>query len=161
VIPIVPQPEPAAFDAAVRQKGRRWIARKGLNPNQPPLPGLKLEPYWRACLDDLHVAYDGICAYLCVFIEREAGGVAVEHYVAKSMSQLRLAYEWSNYRLACHSMNTRKLNFDDVMDPFWVKPGMFRLDLVTGAVFPNPRLGTANRQRVEDTIERLRLDSSG
>lgn len=87
--------------------------------------------------------------------------MAVEHFLAKSRAKLKLAYEWSNYRLTCHSVNCRKLNFDDVLDPFQVRPGMFRLELTTGRIYPNPRLGDLNRKRVQDTIDRLHLDSEG
>lgn len=159
MIPVQPQPEPDSFDRDVRRKGQRWIRRKKLDPKQPPPRRWKLPPYWQACLTDLHHAYGGICAYLCIYIERPVGGTAVEHFVAKSVAALELAYEWSNYRLACDAVNCFKGVFADVLDPFELRPGMFQLELITGVVFPDPDLDPVEQRWVNGTIDRLRLDS--
>jgi hypothetical protein len=161
VIRVHPQPEPLDFVRRVRQPGLAWIHEKGLDPDQPAPAKTEIKACWRACLDDLHTAYSGICAYLCVFIERETGGTAVEHFVARSRTKLSLAYEWNNYRLACAMMNSRKLTYDDVLDPFTIPDGMFHLELVTVRIFPDPNLAAADRQRVQKTIARLKLDSPG
>ena len=161
MIPVTPQPEPVPkFDQQVRQPGKQWITKENLDPDNPLPPGRELQPYWRACLDDLHTAYEGVCAYLCVFIERVAGGVSADHFVPKSR-QLRLAYEWSNYRLACLRMNARKRNFEDVLDPFSVPPDTFRLELVTGRIYVNPALSGKTRKAAEETLTRLGLDDPG
>lgn len=113
---------------------------------------------WRGdCLTALHRAYGGVCAYLCVFVERCTGGMSVDHFVAKS-ALAGLAYEWSNYRLACTTINSRKRDFDDVLDPFELEPNGFHLELTTGRIFPNPGLESAPMARVVQTIERLGLD---
>ncbi|MDX9720606.1 MAG: hypothetical protein RBU37_07655 [Myxococcota bacterium] len=119
--------------------------------------GTKLQPYWRACLDDLHSSYEGVCAYLCVYIERALGATSTDHFVAKSRD-VSQAYEWSNYRLACNAMNGRKGNFDAVLDPFNLSIDTFRLELVTGHIYPNPQLAPAEEQRAAETIRRLGLD---
>jgi uncharacterized protein (TIGR02646 family) len=161
MIPVKPRPEPVPkFDQQVRRPGNQWIARERLDPDQPLPAGRELPAYWRACLDDLHAAYEGICAYLCVFIERAVGGVSVDHFVPKSR-QLKLAYEWSNYRLACLQMNARKRHFEDVLDPFSLPPDTFRLELVTGRIYVNPALSGEARQAAEDTLTRLGLDDPG
>lgn len=81
----------------------------------------------------------------------------MDHFIAKS-ALAGLAYEWSNYRLACSTMNSRKRDFEDVLDPFEVSPDWFHLELTTGRIFPNPDLEDASHARVEQTIKRLGLD---
>ncbi len=117
-------------------------------------------PLWRECASDLHAAYGGVCAYLCVFIEVAIGGATVDHFVPKASSAARLIYEWSNYRLACSRMNQRKRASRDVLDPFRMTRGTFRLELVTGRVFPRPGLSRSQALRARSTIERLRLDDA-
>jgi uncharacterized protein (TIGR02646 family) len=158
MIPVQPQPEPDFFEAEVRTKGLAHLKAKGYALDQPLPDGATIESYWRGdCLTALHKAYDGVCAYLCVFVERCTGGMSVDHFIAKS-ALAGLAYEWSNYRLACSTMNSRKRDFDDVLDPFEVSPDGFHLELTTGRIFPNPDLEDANHAQVEQTIKRLRLD---
>lgn len=157
MIPVSAQPEPAAFDAEVRKKGLAHLNKKGFPLDQPLPPKADIEPYWRACLTDLHQAYSGVCAYLGVFFERVMGGGSVDHFIAKSASA-GLAYEWVNYRLACSTMNSRKREYSDVLDPFFLAPDLFRLQLSTGHIYPSPALNAAPMRLVEETIERLGLD---
>ena len=114
----------------------------------------------QCCLDDLHASYNGCCAYLAVFIERVTGGGSVDHFIAKSQ-RADLAYEWSNYRLACSRMNSRKRDYDDVLDPFEVETGWFRLELVSGRIYPSPGLPDGLKDQVVATIKRLGLDDPG
>ncbi len=158
MIPVQPQPEPGFFDAEVRAKGLAHLKAKGHALDQPLPAGATIEPHWRGnCLTALHTAYGGVCAYLCVFVERITGGMSVDHFIAKS-ALAGLAYEWSNYRLACSAMNSRKRDFDDVLDPFALEPDWFRLDLTCGRIFPNPDLEPAQTALVTQTISRLGLD---
>ena len=157
MIPVAAQLEPAAFDAEVRQKGLAHLRKKGIPLGQPLPPKAEIEPYWRACLTDLHQAYGGVCAYLGIFFERVMGGGSVDHFIAKS-SNAGLAYEWSNYRLACSTMNSRKREYNDVLDPFSLVSDLFRLQLSTGHIYPNPSLQVVMMRSVEETIERLALD---
>jgi uncharacterized protein (TIGR02646 family) len=158
VIPVEPKDEPRpSFQDNVRSPGERWLATSGLDLDQPVPEGTTLPTYWRASLDDLHASYGGVCAYLCFFIERVGGGVSVDHFVAKSR-KARLVYEWSNYRLACMTMNARKRDYEDVLDPFSLAGGTFHLELVTGAISPNPTLTVEEKARAQDTIDRLGLD---
>lgn len=160
MIHVTPQPEPDSFDDEVRRKGLAWLRRKGIALDQPLPANTTIEPYWRRCLDDMHTAYDGCCAYLAIFFERVTGGGSVDHFVAKSQ-RADLAYEWSNYRLACSRMNSRKREYDDVLDPFDVVTGWFHLELVSGHIFPNPKLQPAQKDAVQATIGRLGLDDPG
>jgi 5-methylcytosine-specific restriction endonuclease McrA len=116
VIPVKPQPEPEDFDKNVRQKGLKWMQDKCLDLTQPKPEKIKLEPYWRDFLEQLHSKYGGVCAYVCVYIERISGTPSADHFVPKS-ADLKQAYEWDNYRLACLRMNARKNNYEDVLDP--------------------------------------------
>lgn len=160
MIHVAAQPEPASFDAEVRQKGLAWLRKKKIALDQPLPPKTRLEPYWRHCLDDMHASYNGCCAYLAILIERVTGGGTVDHFIAKS-KRAALAYEWGNYRLACSRMNSRKREYDDVLDPFEVETGWFRLELVSGRLYPNPTLQPDQLTAVQATIERLGLDDAG
>lgn len=157
MIPVAAQPEPAAFDAEVRQKGLAHLEKKNLSLDKPLPPKSDIPRYWRACLTELHQAYGGTCAYLGVFFERVMGGGSVDHFIAKS-ARAGLAYEWSNYRLVCSTMNSRKREYGDVLDPFYLAPDLFRLQLSTGRIYPDPHLEARPMRAVEETIERLGLD---
>lgn len=157
MIPVAAQPEPSAFDADVRQKGLALLNKKGFQLDDPLPQKADIEPYWRACLTDLHQAYGGVCAYLGFYFERVMGGGSVDHFIAKS-ANAGLAYEWCNYRLACSTMNSRKREYSDVLDPFFLAPSLFRLQLSTGHIYPNPDLDAVPMRLVEETIERLGLD---
>lgn len=157
MIPVIEQPEPDTFDAQVRAKGLAHLEKKGFALDQPLPPKAKITPYWRDCLTDLYQAYDGICAYLGVHFERVMGGGSVDHFIAKS-ANAGLAYEWKNYRLACTTMNSRKREYSDVLDPFYLSPDSFSLQLSTGHIYPNPGLDARSMSLVKETIERLGLD---
>ena len=160
MIHVAPQPEPASFDKDVRQKGLAWLKERGISLEQPLPAGVKIRDYWRACLGDLYSSYEGYCAYLAVSFERIIGGATVDHFIAKSR-RVDLAYEWTNYRLACSRMNSRKRDYDDVLDPFETKTSWFRLEMVTGHIYPNKSLPIHERDAVQSTINRLGLDDAG
>lgn len=141
----------------MREPGLRWLEEHGIPLDTHLESGTKIHPYWRECLDDLHRVYGGVCAYLCVFVERCTGGTSTDHFIAKSR-RAGLAYEWSNYRLACTTMNSRKRDFEDVLDPFSLAVDTFHLELITGRIHPNPALEDPERDVAQATIERLGLD---
>lgn len=148
MIPVQPRPEPDDFDAKVRQPGLQALARGVAKP-----PDL-----WTLCSLQLWDSYKGICSYLCVLIPR--GMVrTVDHFLAKSKRR-DLIYEWSNYRLASSLMNSRKREFEDVLDPFEVEDGWFVLELSFLQILPNPDLDPATRTRVQATIDRLKLNDT-
>lgn len=152
--------EPADFDFKVRQRGINHLASKGISLHNPLPPRTTIPPYWRDCLDDLYDSYDGICAYLCIQFERVTGTASTDHFVPKSAIP-KLAYEWSNYRLACLAINAKKGTCQNVLDPFCVKNDWFRLELLTGRTYPNPSLSLALRDQISNTIKRLDLNKSG
>jgi hypothetical protein len=147
VIHVEPQPEPPDFDAKVRQPGRVDLAT----------PEGKLRPLWRHCATQLWEAYKGVCAYSSLHIPRGTGSISADHLLPKSKRR-ELAYEWSNYRLACGRMNSRKNDYEDVLDPFEVQDGWFALELSTLEVIPGDGLSESLRAQVQKTIERLDLN---
>jgi len=154
---VSPQPEPVDFDEKVRQKGLAHLADKGIALDRPLSKGTKINSYWTGCLPELYAAYSGVCAYVAVHFERVTANGSVDHFVAKS-SRADLSYEWSNYRLACGRMNSRKNKYDDVLDPFSLTNGLFHLECVTGRIYPNPAADNDVKELVNQTIKRLGLD---
>ncbi|MCA9704605.1 MAG: hypothetical protein KDK70_02010 [Myxococcales bacterium] len=172
MIRVEPRPEPPDFDQKVRKPGRRALAELRGEPapsRRGPKRGVKelieskdLRPYWTRCLDDLHREYRGICAYSCLYIPHVVGSKTTDHFSAKTTRvspRPEDAYEWSNYRLACGLMNSRK-GTKTVIDPFEIvhDEGWFQLDLSTLGISPNPGLPEALRERIQGTIEALGLD---
>lgn len=157
LIPVARQPEPPSFHERVRAPGLDWIHRHGLDPNQAPPPRTELKATWRESLDELHAAYGGVCAYLAIFIERVAGATSVDHFQPMASSPLKLAYEWSNYRLCSSGLNGRK-GLKRILDPFHLRPDTFRLELVSGRIFPSPDLPPKLLQDAQATLSALRLD---
>jgi hypothetical protein len=119
--------------------------------------GQKLQPYWTKCLDQLYESYGRMCAYLALYIPGGVGQPTVDHFLPSS-SHENLAYEWSNYRLACSLMNSRKGKFEDVVDPFGIENSWFALDFSSLAIVPGQGLEEDVRDRVAATIMRLKLN---
>lgn len=159
MIPVVPQSEPADFDANIRQKGLNWLVKKGIDLGSPAPDNFEFNPLWRECLDAMYESYARVCAYGGFYIEKVTGAPTVEHFAPKSKTP-RLAYEWSNYRMVCSLLNGRKKDYEDVLDPFALPPETFHLNLATGAIFPNPNLAGPARLAALATIKRLKLDNA-
>lgn len=172
MIRVQPAPEPADFEARVRRPGLDAIAelvgekpsktrtgprRKKVADSRDKIPPSAFEPLWRNVLPDMLRAYKRICAYLSLYIEPGTGSATVDHVVPKSMSWERV-YEWSNYRLACALMNSRKSVADRVLDPFRVRGGWFELEFVDCQVCPGTGSSVWTSRRAERTIEKLRLN---
>ncbi len=174
MIPVARAMEPKAFDEKVRKPGLRAISEMAGKP--PPFPRTAGKPYkqivqrkadipasafptyWTEALDDLMSAYGEICSYSCFRIHPVTGARSADHFAPKSR-HWRAVYEWSNYRLCCSRMNSRKKDFGEVLDPFKVGKGWFELELVGFQVVPgNSVKATPIEQQVNDTIERLGLN---
>ena len=80
----------------------------------------------------------------------------MDHFVAK-VDDPDQAYEWSNYRLACSLVNSRKGVFSDILDPFEIEDGWFVLELSFLQILPNPELKPELKKRAQETIDRLGL----
>lgn len=173
MIRVTPAVEPQAFDAVVRQPGLRAISEMVGEPADSPrrggrrfkkvadersaIPADSFPPYWTEILDDLMEAYHHVCAYSCFRIHRVTGSRSADHMVAKSRAWDRV-YEWTNYRLACSRLNSRKNDFEDVLDPFEIQDEWFELEFVGFQVKPGKGLDEATRARVLTTIQRLGLN---
>lgn len=152
MIPVEEKPEPADFDDRVRTPGTQYLAT---NPNPNSWAN---RSYWREALQDLWVAYSGICAYSCHWIPPDTGGSSVDHYLPKSIRP-DLAYEWSNYRLAAAKFNARKWNHLDVLDPFEIEEETFVIVFPAMLIKPGPGLSPEEKEHALETIDRLKLNA--
>lgn len=153
MITVARQQEPTSFDSLVRKPGRTYLTScKGTTRID-----FRHHAYWRHVLKEMHDAYCGVCAYTCHWIPFDTGADTVDHFKAKT-THPRLAYEWSNYRLACGTLNARKGIHQDVLDPFLVKKGWFALQFPSMLILPGANLSPSLLKRVHATIRRLKLN---
>ena len=150
------QPKPNTFDAKVRRPGRQFLKTHP----RPTAKEWKARAYWTRILGELHSAYRGICAYSCHWIPFDTGHDTVEHFRPKNRYP-KEAYEWSNYRLVCGTLNGRKGIDTGVIDPFVVQEGWFILDFPSVLVRPNHSLSHGDTEAVLHTIARLGLNDEG
>lgn len=172
MIPVVPQPEPASFDATVRTPGLAWLCkRRGTRMAlASPLPHKGAPGYckdfwqnghhWREAIADLRREYASICAYSALWVPPGTGFATVDHFVPKSLRP-DLAYEWTNFRFASGRANGAKGDHADVLDPFHdVGAGWFHLEFALLSIYPDPSQPDTIRARVQTTIDRLALDGA-
>jgi len=158
LIPVAPVTEPADFDHKVRVPGTAFLKT---TPN-PTGHQWRQNQYWRRALDDLLNVYKGICAYCASWTKRATAATtpqdsSIDHFVPKSVAPT-VAYEWDNFRLCRGRLNTRKASHQDVLDPFTLAKGWFKLDFLTFRIVPNSSLPAEDRARVEATVNRLQLN---
>jgi uncharacterized protein (TIGR02646 family) len=158
MIPVTLQPEPADFDARVRQPGLIWLSSKNIAVNSAPPKASDLPSYWTRSNKQLWESYSGVCAYLAIYFEWLTGAASTDHFVAKS-KHAGDAYEWRNYRLSCLGPNRNKNKFDDLLDPIGLQPDTFVLNLANGEIRPNPLLPADQDKAARKTITRLKLNS--
>jgi hypothetical protein len=151
VIQVDKKPEPASFNGKVRIPGVAFL-RTAIR----PIPSDKFEPHWRKAIPDLRKAYGNFCAYTGVRIE-PVEVATVDHFISRK-SNPDLAYEWDNFRLCRGRINSRKNEFEDVLDPFEIENGWFILDFDTLDIHANAELDRGLRQKIQQTITRLGLN---
>lgn len=149
MIPVERKPEPISFDLLVRQPGQILLARHN------PQRSKDFEPYWSQIKKDLHVAYDNLCAYTCIYLPSLEG--TVDHFLPKSKYP-RLAYEWDNYRLALAIVNQNKSDSTGLLDPFEIEENWFALDFPTCYVVIGNQMPNHLRDKAKETIEILKLN---
>lgn len=164
MIGVAPAPAPADFDERVRKPGlealrelvgeARLTKRRGprRRPRYARREDIKSEDFpdkWTAILPELRKAYADRCAWLALHIHHGTGTATVDHFVPKA-DDWRLAYEWSNYRLAAHLLNAKK-GTQRLVDPFVVGPGWFELELVAFQVKPGPGVPEEQAELVSRT----------
>ncbi len=174
MIPVPRAKKPKTFDEKVLKPGLRAIAEMAGKPSPYPrtagkpyaacvtrerdIPADKFPTYWTKALDDLMLAYGEICAYSCFRIHPVTGARSADHFAPKSRNW-RFVYQWSNYRLCCSRMNSRKNDFGTVLDPLTIGAGWFELELVGFQVIPGATISSKSvEQQVIDTIARLGLN---
>ncbi|XBT44327.1 hypothetical protein ABNP32_01895 [Pseudomonas viridiflava] len=162
--------EPAEFDAKVRQPGLRALDEMVGNPvartagkpykvkaaRKEDLKSVDFPAYWTESTPDLLESYGRLCAYTSFYIHKVTGAPSVDHAVAKTKNW-RLAYEWTNYRLVCSLMNSRK-GVKNLLDPTAVHDEWFELEFVSFQVIPRPGLGGPLAAIVQHTIDELGLN---
>lgn len=151
VIPVKSQPEPSNFSQLVRNRGLKFLKN-----NSPP-NSWKGKEFWRKALPELCNAYSRICAYSAQWVPPVVGASTVDHFVPKKHAP-QLAYEWSNFRLACSLLNSRKRDFQDVLDPFKIGNSWFILDFPSLQVKPGSVITLTESNQVVSTINRLNLN---
>ena len=150
MIPVSPQKEPISFDRNVRKPGAAFLQAR---PN-PTSEEFRKKNFWNRCLEDLQSAYNNICAYSACWIPSDQ---TVDHFQPRSQFPA-LAYEWSNYRLACSKVNNAKANKIGILDPFTIQTGWFVLDCASFYVHPGTGLKKALVRQIEHTITALELN---
>lgn len=151
MIPVVPQPEPDVFDEKVRKPGNDFLRVR-------PADKTDFQPFWHNIEKELWEAYDGICSYFSIYFELADGASSVDHFIPKSQVK-ELAYEWSNYRLACLGAN-RKKHLKQVLDPFEVEKDSFFINFVDGEISVSDEKSESYQELCEKTIVALNLNSS-
>jgi hypothetical protein len=137
----------------VRQAGANFLATTPKPTNAQFKNG---KEYWKLVSHDLYEAYQRICAYSCTPIWYK-NTATVDHYLPKSSSPA-LTYEWSNYRLARHKLNTYKGANLNVLDPFLVNDEWFHVDFPSCLLKPGINLTQAISEQIEETIRCLKLN---
>jgi len=151
-------PPPPFYEARVRARGEAFLKA---NPF-PTRDDWQRHRYWSRIHPYLHKRLRGICSYCASFTPHRRAPASVDHtsidhFVPKSRNR-NLAYEWTNLRLCRTRLNHRKADFEDVLDPYTVQDGWFRLSFTTFVLFPDPTLPEDRQQQVRDTISRLELN---
>lgn len=150
MIPVALAAEPENFHAEVRAPGVAFLqSLHSLNKVD-----FTNREYWRRAIPSMRENYNCICAYTCHWIAPDTGGNSADHFVPRK-SDPNLAYEWSNLRLICSRLNSRK-GVKIVVDPFAVAPGMFQLR------FPSLHIAVgdnfSNIEILKETIDVLKLN---
>jgi hypothetical protein len=148
LIKVNPCPEPSNFDHDVRKPGEIFLKKQDFTKK------IKFRNYWKNISKQLRDSYQSTCAYTCRYL---VSSYSVDHFLPKDICP-QLAYEWSNYRLASQKVNNYKANSFDVIDPFYVGDNWFVIDFPSCLVVADDNLSPLVKERVEKTIEILRLN---
>jgi|GEM_PF-712268 len=158
MIPVQVQPEPDEFDKKVRQPGVTWFEKNKISLDEPLKRKMEVPNYWKEASNSLWIAYQKICAYSCIYMDKVAGDATVDHFKPKKDFP-RFCYEWDNYRLSCLPVNRSK-GVKEILDPFEIEQGTFYLSFVDGSIYPNPSLSEEISKIAKKTIAALKLDNT-
>ncbi|RYZ89357.1 MAG: hypothetical protein EOP06_09445 [Proteobacteria bacterium] len=154
MLPLIPPIEFDGFDHH-RQLGLKWLAKKGGKPTQDEWRYGAV--FWKPACLELYTYFRGICNYSCLWISRGTGSRSVEHFISRD-KDASLAFEWSNFRFVCGTLNGSKSSFEDVLDPFSIGPDWFHINFKTLRLHPNATLPPDIQDLCEQTIQRLKLN---
>lgn len=139
-------PEPTNFDVRVRRPGKKWLVA---NPTAKRPRAL-----WAPYTPTLQAGYGGLCGYAAMV---DFTGGTIDHFLGIK-NHRKLAYEWSNYRFASATMNSRKRAQDDrVLDPEEVRAGWFEILLPSLQMRTTDRVPARLRSKAAHTLHRLGL----
>lgn len=139
-------PEPADFDTKVRRPGARWLS---VHPHAKRPKAL-----WTPYTPTLADGYRNLCGYAAML---DATGGTVDHYLSFANHRSQ-AYEWSNYRYASATMNSKKRALDDsVLDPEHVRDGWFEILLPSLQLRATDQVPARLRAKAANTLKRLGL----
>jgi hypothetical protein len=141
----VPSPihEPARFDAECRQRGQAWLATHATG---------RPYDYWSPFRDELALGFSWRCGYKAM-LNLEA---TVDHFISCEEDRAQ-AYEWNNYRYVSQGVNSSKQATENLLDPFEVQAGWFRLLLPSLQLVLTDLVPADVRARADQTITRLKL----
>lgn len=154
MIPVARAPEPDDFDELVRAKGANWLHKTRARPQNRNPPS-----YWLACEAQLRRVFASRCGWAAVFVTSGQ----VEHFVSiarclKPHGDPQLIYEWANYRYVMPELNSSKKNRAELLDPYDVQPGWFRLSLPSLELQVSTDIPAEFEHRLANTLEQLKLD---
>ncbi len=155
MIPVEMFPPPAHYEEEVKRKGEDFLKK---NP-AADLKAIRNRKYWKVIRKDLRRNYKSVCSFSAQWCGCEDN---VEHYIPLSWlvanNQRHRAYHWDNFRYASRSINENKGASLDVVDPFQVEYGWFRMEFPSLIIFPGKNLEQAVWDKVYKTIEILKLN---
>jgi uncharacterized protein (TIGR02646 family) len=144
--------EPSSFDVLVRQRGALFLSKCP----KPTASQWRTHDYWNLVKKEFRTTYNEVCAYSCHWIPADTGANTVEHFRPKDVHPAD-AYDWSNYRLVCGTLNGRK-GTRSVIDPFAVDDDWFLIEFPSLLVKPSSQLSEVVATQVQETIDVLKLN---
>jgi len=146
MIPVAKVAKPRGFDTRVRLPGIAWLASRPTAQRPPAL--------WTPYTPALSEGFGNLCGYAAM---HDPTGGTVDHFLSFKHHR-HLAYEWSNYRFACATLNSSKRDADAaVLDPFEVGAGWFEIILPSLQMRLTDAVPAALRAKAEFTLKRLKL----
>lgn len=151
MIPCSLSDEPPDFDNNVRVPGNKFLQSLGRAPKAKDWNG---KDFWNKAKPALKSCFRNRCAYCASWINK---GPEVDHFKGKSGFP-NLAYEWTNYRLACGPDNKSKPRTREVLDPLDIKENWFRVNFNTGMVSSTNEVPPEFKQLASDFIKEFELN---
>jgi len=158
MIKLILADEPPEFDAIVRQPAYEECKKLNIALDAKKPRGVDLPPYWTRMSKQIHKIYKGVCAYQGMRFAYYSGASTTDHFIAKSKAKtVKLAYEWTNYRLSSLGANRVK-NTRIVLDPCQIEDDWFFLNLTTGEISESKNVDKKLQRRIAQTITFLKLN---